>query len=386
MLPTSSVMPSPFPSEPTSGADPLPGWGAIVVCGMPFDRTPPFSDTHLSRALAARRPVLAVDLGVPAHRAAHARPRLRQVADQLWRLRPVTLPGADRRFVASLSDLLVNRQIEAAAKAVLPVERLLVTLSPVRGTLAGVGRDALVYWRRDLATEARYVRSIELVAGRHDALLRSADLVTGVSPALVEDARRSSAHALWVPNGAAMGHFEPAAGPPPQRFAAGPVLGYVGAVSWRVDVDLIDAIARERPDWTIVLVGAVTVDPPSADNVIVVGERPYEELPRWTQRFDVGLIPYTDSPFNRASYPLKVFDYLASGTPVVGTNLPAIDGLGPAVRLAKDVPAFLAAAEDVLANPLSATECRQLARDNSWNERVAAIERAIAEAVRTKRL
>src|SRR6478609_1009676 len=80
------------PTPPRCPAD----WGAIVVCGMPFGESPPFSDTHLPRALSRRRPVLVVDRPLPVHhwRPGHPPPlrhRLLQLGDQLWRLQPLAL-------------------------------------------------------------------------------------------------------------------------------------------------------------------------------------------------------------------------------------------------------------------------------------------------------
>ena len=92
------------PTTPSTETIDLPAFGqrcrlgCVVLCGMPFGGSPPFSDTHLPRALARRRPVLVVDRPLPVH---HWRPgqpwglrrRLVRCGPQLWRLTPLALPG-----------------------------------------------------------------------------------------------------------------------------------------------------------------------------------------------------------------------------------------------------------------------------------------------------
>jgi glycosyltransferase involved in cell wall biosynthesis len=349
---------------------------------MPFAGSPPFSDTHLPRALARRRPVLVIDPPESVHRWRLGEPlslqhRLRQADDDLWTFRPLSLPGRDRRGFALASDPFIAAQIAWAARQVLPPRRALITFSPTRGWLSGVRRDVLVYWRRDAAAQPHYVRSVRLARARHRRLLRDADLVTAVSPELVEEARRTNPHAYLVPNGADVEHFSRVASTPDVLTRQGPVIGYLGAVSWRVDIGLLEAVARLRPEWTIALVGHVSVDIARLPNLLMFGGQPYQDLPGWAQAFDVGLVPYTGASFNRASFPLKVFDYLASGVPVVASRLPALVGLDPCVRLAEGPEGFVEAIDDMLVNGPQAQRCRELAARNSWDARAARLEELV---------
>lgn len=359
------------------GPPPSPSsWGMVVVCGMPFGGDPPFSDTHLPRALARRRPVLVVDTPQPLHRPPRSlRPRLRQLDDRLWLLQPVSLPGPNRPALAAFSDPVIGRQVSAAAQRVLPARRVLVTFAPARGMLPGVSRDLTVYWRRDAAADERYVQSVRHEAFRHQRLLQRADLVVAVSPPLLADSSHHNARTVLLPNGADVDHFaKPSISALPD-LGPGPVLGYLGAVSWRLDVELLDQLAASRPDWQVVLVGKVSVDLPDHPNLHAVGPRSWAQLPAWTHRFDVGLVPYqVDDTFNRSSFPLKVFDYLASGRPVVSTPLPGLEGLYPCVRLASGLDDFAAAVEGVLAGGPGPDACRELAAANSWDSRAAALD------------
>jgi glycosyltransferase involved in cell wall biosynthesis len=256
---------------------------------------------------------------------------------------------------------------------------VLITFDPARGSLRGLRRDLTVYWRRDVAAQAPGVISVPHILDRHEKLLRSADMVTAVSPTLVEDSLAANPRSFLVPNGADVAHFAQPASPPEALAGRGTVIGFVGAVSWRVDVALLEGIARKRPDWTIALVGRVTVPVPRRDNLLVVGARPYRELPGWVQRFGVGIVPYTGAAFNLSSFPLKVFDYLASGVPVVSSPLPALRGLVPCVRLAEGVDAFVRDIEAALAEGPAPDRCRKLATANSWDARAASLEQLVEQ-------
>ncbi len=362
----------------------------IVICGLPFDESPPFGDTHLGRALAHAVPTLVVDRPRPVHRvdAAPRGGRRRMgawpVLEPLpgrpgsWVLRPVVLPGSERPGTARLSDPLFDAQVEWAAQRVLPPDPALVTFAPARGLLTGVSRSALVYWCRDLAASPHYTRAVEHVRARHAALLRMADLVTAVSPTLRDDAALANPHAELVPNGADVGHFESGfirrthrRGTDGRALPAdAPVIGYAGAVSWRLDLDLVDTLCAEHPEWRIVLIGACDVALPQRANLIATGALPYSDLPDRVAGFDVGVVPYQEDDFNRASFPLKVFDYLATGVPVVATRLPSLVGLEPFVHLA-GASAFGSTVQRALAAPPSPQACLTFARTHSWEQRAA---------------
>jgi teichuronic acid biosynthesis glycosyltransferase TuaH len=350
---------------------------------MPFGGSPPFADTHLGRAMATLHPTLVVDRPRPLHR--HPRPLRPQMhrlpgAPGSWVLQPVALPASERPASAWASDTWMAWQIEQAARRVLPARRALVTFSPARGLLRAVKRELTVYWRRDLAAHRRYSPSPRHLRARNAELVRRADLVTAVSPSLVADSRPANPRAYLLPNGSDVAHFGQPARRPPNfpDVGPGPVLGYVGAVSWRVDLELLDELCALRPDWNVVLVGKVEGAVPVRRNLHAVGSMPYERLPQWTSAFDVGLVPYRLDDFNEASFPLKVFDYLASGVPVVATDLPALRDVGEPVRVAPP-ERFVDAVEATLREPRRPDRCRELAAANSWLERARQLDALMAE-------
>lgn len=348
----------------------------VLVARHPYGGHPPLGDWQMARALAEYVPVLYVDPPVFSVRdagAAWADPRRHTtvVDEQLSVLRPWATPRADNPLAAPVNDVVFERQVEAASRAVADGRPVLVTFDPRRGTLRRVERDALVYWRRDRLSALRGVRHTTALARRDEQLVRSADLVAAPTTGLVEDAHTRGTPGVHVPNGCDVAHFSAPRSRPAALPDDGPVVGFAGGAPWRIDTALVDALARARPDWRVVLLGCRDWDGPTLpDNVTLVDYRPYAEVPAWLQGFDVGIVPYdTSLTFNRDSFPLKAFEYLAAGRPVVSTSLPALAGLAPQVTLADTPGEFADAVDRALEHGPAPDDCRALAAGNSWDQR-----------------
>jgi Glycosyl transferases group 1 len=102
-----------------------------------------------------------------------------------------------------------------------------------------------------------------------------------------------------------------------------PLVGYAGQIGSRIDWQLISELARARPEWTFAFVGGE--QPPEltrAPNLRFLPGRTYPEIMRAIREFDVGLVPWIDSPATRGAYSYKALDYLAAGKQVIATSLP----------------------------------------------------------------
>jgi O-antigen biosynthesis protein len=217
-------------------------------------------------------------------------------------------------------------------------------------------------------------------------LCRRADLVIATSETLCQDRQQYNANTHWVPNGADVEHF---ARPSPIAYdlhaLKRPLIGFIGGLSQWVDVDLLGQLAAARPDWTFVLVGPVSVDVSALrarSNVHMLGPRPYAHLPAYLAGMDVALIPFRHEPVTYHADPIKAYEYLAAGVPVVATNLPALARLEHVVRLA-DTPAdFERQIGAALAEGRGSrrAERQTEAQHHSWSSRFAQIESLIHAA------
>ena len=158
-----------------------------------------------------------------------------------------------------------------------------------------------------------------------------------------------------VPNGCE----PPRSGPPPPRPRElrrlhGPVIGYVGNLSSRIDLPLLDSLARRRPDWNLVLIGSAHLDDSALrlealPNVHFLGVKPHTVARDYIAHFDVGLIPHVDDDMTRSMNPLKAYVYCAAGIPVVSTPVANLDDLAGMIRVAHGPDEFEASIEAALA-------------------------------------
>ena len=223
----------------------------------------------------------------------------------------------------------------------------------------------------------------------------SSNVVITTTRTLYERHRATNPRTHLVPNVGDYEHFAPAAS---RTIAADevaglprPVLGFTGNVAgWKVDFELLTEIARRRPKWTLVLVGPARADALerlsqliALSNVHYLGPRSYDRVPEYVAGFDVGLCPYLWNAAMQSGFPLKLYEYLAAGKPVVATGNPDVAGMEPDVRLVRGADEFVRAVEDVLSLDSTDDRARRmtLAAANTWESRTRRIIELIRPAV-----
>jgi UDP-galactopyranose mutase len=226
------------------------------------------------------------------------------------------------------------------------------------------------------------------------ALLARADVVFTDTYSLFERIRQSHPHVHAFPSSIDVTHFAQARRrgqePEDQRQLSRPRIGFSGIVDERLDLELIEAVARIRPDWQLVMIGpiAANVDPatlPRAANIHYLGIKSYDDLPCYFAGWDVAMLPFTRNESTRHLGPAKTPEYLAAGRPVVSTSVRDVVrpyGERRLVRIA-DVPeAFVAAIGESLFDrtPPAATDAflAGLSWDRTWASMNRLLEAAIA--------
>lgn len=355
---------------------------AVVVIGTrPYDSRVPLGDWQLARAFSRLgHAVLYVDPPANPLRAAsyrsfcRAEPQAGEPA--VTRFRPVGLGGSRPWRLPRVVQVAVGLQLRLLLLLRHLADPLIITVAPERGRPYLLGRHTLLYWQKDRQWASASHPRPEWLRQRHAALLRGAHVSTGVSQKLVEDGNRAGVAVHLIPNGVDLLHFRQPR-PEPVEFAttARPRILFVGAWGRRVDHELFQRLADARPDWTFVILGAARNMPTASHNVHFMGPRDYADLPAYLQHSDVGIVPYKADTFNEASAPLKVWEYLAAGLPVVVSSALWLPATTP-VQYASTSQEWLTAIERALAGePAGAAEASL--REASWE---AKARRALALA------
>ncbi|XAL98209.1 glycosyltransferase [Phycisphaeraceae bacterium D3-23] len=194
---------------------------------------------------------------------------------------------------------------------------------------------------------------------REHALIPRVDHVVYTAATLEEHVLRAKPQAAtYVPNGADVGHFlrdkHDAPPAPPAEFADidAPIAVYVGAIASWFDAGLLSDTAAQLPGVTFVVIGPVDTDVSALralSNVKLLGRRPYDALPGYLQHADVGLIPFKRNALVDGVSPIKLYEYLASGLPVVATRWAELERVEPPAALCADAGGFVAAVREALA-------------------------------------
>lgn len=221
------------------------------------------------------------------------------------------------------------------------------------------------------------------IQGMYSRCLIRAHVVFATSKTFEEKLRKYNKNTIYIANAsdsslfARVAHGKGRKGRCGLREIGSPILGYIGTLSERTDTDLIRYVARKRPEWQILLIGYVHA---SCDiekirglkNVHSIGRAPYTELPHYMESIDVCIMPHEDGELSRSMSPLKLYQYLSSGRPVVSTAVEGVDYFRDVVFVSEDYASFLENIERALSEDNKEKKMERIlrAKENSWKIRV----------------
>lgn len=217
---------------------------------------------------------------------------------------------------------------------------------------------------------------------QYEDTLRMADLVFTNCEGNRQRFAWARADMIVIPNGTEIrSEREPLMVPEQLRALRRPIVGYVGNLRDRIDWELLRILADRRPSWSFVLAGPVEDDRlpdwvTNRPNLFFPGPVPYEASRSWMRSFDVAIVPHLKSQMTASMNPLKLYNYLAAGVPVVTTPVSNIDEVMDLVCI-RDTPAdFIEAIESLLSSPRPDIPSGRL-ESFSWERRVKAMLDAI---------
>ena len=229
-------------------------------------------------------------------------------------------------------------------------------------------------------------------------LFSRVDLVFTGGQSLYEAKRNSHPAVHSFPSSIDVSHFGEArtikGDPEDQASIRRPRLGFFGVIDERFDIELLDAVARKRPDWQFIMIGPVVkIDPntlPKHPNIHYLGPKKYEELPRYLAGWDIALLLFARNESTRFISPTKTPEYLAAGRPVISTSIRDVIrpyGELDLVRIADTPAEFITAAEDLMAQGVSNSEwltrvddfLADLSWDKTWAQMSDLINKATAD-------
>lgn len=326
----------------------------VWSAGVSWDRVRG-TDFHMAMAMSRHARVLWVDPPVspvtPRGRrnagGPSFRPSLTAIDDQVSRLAPIALPGFSRPGVRETTTPLARAQIRWALRR-LGARPLAVVSTHLEDMLGHWGDEVVdvFYGTDDYVAGAELMKlPVSRLRRQEQRVLGRAGVVAAVSPHLAQRWAGMGAAPVVIPNGCQPASERPPAPPSGLPDLPRPVAGLVGQLSDRIDLSVLEAIAAAGMSLLIVgpldprFGGQRFTDLIAAPHVHYTGPVPQHEVPAYLAAIDVGVTPYRDTAFNRASFPLKTLEYLGAGRPVVSSDLPATrwlrDDLGESEQAGK---------------------------------------------------
>lgn len=369
--------------------------GRDIVC-LSHDWTgDPLSRTHVMRLLARHNRVLWVNsLGYRAPTLSKADARralrkllaaaapLREPERNIFVLNPLIIPAHGRPWIRAFNQRFLAFQVRRAMRRLRFRRPINWTSNPVAAIVAGkLGEETVVYHCVDENTAFAGVAA-DALSDLERQLLRRSDAVFVSAERLYDSKVQHNPRTFLVRHGVDYEHFRRALDAEtvvPEEIAhlPRPVLGFFGLVADWVDVELMAELAGRFSHGSLVVLGKVTTDVSALQrlpNVRLLGRKPYGDLPAYCKGFDVALMPFRINELTLNANPLKVREYLAAGLPVVSTPIPEVEVLGQC-HIAANADGFEREIRAALADPGPSTERSEAVRHESWEAKLAEVER-----------
>ncbi|WP_457640689.1 glycosyltransferase [Persephonella sp.] len=204
--------------------------------------------------------------------------------------------------------------------------------------------------------------------------------------------KRRQEGVIMIPNAGEFSFFNKAmqnlACPSDLKTIRKPIIGYYGAIAEWLDVDLVEALLKAYSRYSFVFIGRVNNEKvkdleKKYKNLHFLGEKPYKELPYYLKYFDVCLIPFKNIPLIEATDPVKLYEYLSAGKPVVTSWIPEVLKFKGLVYVSKSLEEFIKNVEKALLEQNKTMVKKRIreAKKHTWEKRVKTLERAIKKAI-----
>ncbi|PAE25820.1 glycosyltransferase [Bacillus sp. 7894-2] len=311
---------------------------------------------------------------------------LQKVNENLYVLSPPPIfPfGNKSRQVNRMNQRLIASSINNALQELDANETELYAFLPNSvDLLAHVHFDKVYYDCVDDHASFTGLINAELVNEMERELMHFSDVCFATAKQLLEDRKNWSSNFHLVPNGAEYEHFsrvqsEELLIPQDISHIKKPVIGFVGGISDWIDLDMIAKAAQNLPNHSFVMIGPVDTGIDqfrTLKNVHFLGAKSYKDLPNYIQSFDICLIPFRINKLTRSVNPIKMYEYLSAGKPIISTPLPEVIHFKNAIDITQNAEELEISIKSLLSttsNANSAEKIRErqlIGQENSWDAR-----------------
>lgn len=317
---------------------------------------------------------------------------IRRVDSSIIQVTPLVVPGAKHWLLKKLHERILVSQIRRAVATVSGANEKPIqvwSFAPDVPYLVGqFNEECFLYYCVDEHSQFKGVDPESILKAEAE-LMDRADLVITTSAALYQSKRSRCPDTVLVRHGVDFERFSTAWRDPPPRPSdlpappSAPIFGFFGLIDFWIDCELIAEVARLRPNYTFVMIGDCKVDTSclrKRPNVLFLGRKPNEDLPAYCAAFDAGLLPFVNGPMTRNVNPIKMYEYLAAGLPIVSTPMAEAERFAGPIQIADSPEGFARACDDVLAadSPGRRRKISGVVESESWLSKVELLSDIVA--------
>lgn len=379
--------------------------GYDIICFAPTDfwGMNPSCTTHIMKMLSRKNLVLYVnpfssDLAGERRGIWRRVPRkiksmakfLRRVGNNFYVFSPWFLPIQGTKTFDALNNLLLRVQL-GIVRHITGIHRPLLWIENLRAAdmLDYFDPVLTVFHISDLFAECPYTVNRQILRRREEIIINRSDLIICVSQRLQQAKSKSGKKVAYLPHGVDFEFFREADENDAElenlKQVPRPRAGYFGTMTANNDIELLSFCAQKLPHISFVLAGEITGGDYSQltklDNVHFLGKVPYEKIPNLCASFDVCMLQWKMNDWIRHCNPLKLFEYMASGRPIVSVPIEEVKQYCELLSIAESKEAFCEAIlwEMEHDTPERAKHRIEIARKHSWNNHIEQLSLLIIE-------
>lgn len=289
---------------------------------------------------------------------------------------PLLFPFYGSAKARAFNARFIRSQVERTARR-LGLERphIVVTVPTAWDVAKDMAASSLTYNRSDKHSAFGEADGGMVEALERELLARSDRVLYSSRAFLSSEQAWTGDRARFLDHGVDLRHFGRRApsGALTARGIRRPILGFFGGLDdYVIDFELLERLAVQRPDCSLVLIGDATLSLERLlrqPNVHHLGFQPYADIPALGADFDIALMPWLDNDWIRCCNPIKLKEYLALGLEVVTTWFPEVEHYRDFVHVSRDAGGFLAQIDAVLAGSKSPGDRQALLTSTSWDDR-----------------
>ncbi len=311
-----------------------------------------------------------------------------------------------KRVIQKLNRVLdkINSQSPSTQSPSIRVPRLVWSCFPMFKEHFQLKADLFVFDAVDnWLSHPSFKKQEEILKNNYQVISQKSDLIFTVSDNLIEFFKEQGRkeNLFWVSNGVDYHHFNKIKPSLPSDLTSlkRPIIGYLGIIQQRIDINLLEYLAQNNPDKSFVLVGPLwpvyfrKLRRPAVEikrlrqykNIYFLGKKEYNQTPAYLNNFDVAFCPHILNEFVRSTNSLKILEYLASGVPIVTTPSSGVERFSHLVNIAEDYESFNKKINQVLSEDnLEKRQARkEKAQENDWENKIKEIIKIINKNIRT---